>query len=62
MFLYLVDRELGEQGLGLLVRHGGVDNHVVTLLPVDRSRDAVLVSDLQSYWYIYVRSASLTCI
>ena len=44
---HLVDGELGEQSLRLFVGHGRVNDHVVALLPVDRSRDAVLVSDLE---------------
>jgi hypothetical protein len=43
----LDDAELGEQGLGLLVLDGGVDNDVLTGDPVDRGGDAVLVTGLE---------------
>ena len=38
---------LREEGLGLLSGDGGVDDNVFTLLPVDRSCDTVLVTDLE---------------
>jgi len=37
----------GEEGLGLLVVDGGVDDDIVTLLPVDGRRDTVLVTNLE---------------
>ena len=49
MITYLVDSVLREERLGLLVADRGVDDNVVALLPVDRRRDTVLVTDLQSY-------------
>ena len=45
---YLVDGVLGEESLGLLIADGGVNDNVVTLLPVHRGRDAVLVANLES--------------
>ena len=42
-----MDGEIGEERLGLLVGDGRVHDHVVALLPVDRSCNAVLVSDLE---------------
>lgn len=41
--------EFGEEGLGLIVGHGWVDDDILTLLPVDRSGDSVLITDLESY-------------
>lgn len=43
----LDDTELGEEGLGLLVLDGGVDNDVLTGDPVDGGGDAVLVAGLE---------------
>lgn len=37
-----------EEGLGLLVADGGVDNDIVALLPVHWGGDAVLVTELKS--------------
>lgn len=37
-----------EKHLGLLVFHTGVDDDIVTLLPVNRSSDPVLVASLES--------------
>jgi hypothetical protein len=37
-----------EEGLGLLVGDGWVDDNILTLLPVDRGGDAVLFADLES--------------
>ena len=37
-----------EEGLGLLVGDRGVDDDIVTLLPVDGGRDLVLITDLKS--------------
>lgn len=37
---------VGEQLVGLLVGHTRMDDHVVALLPVDGSSNAVLVSEL----------------
>ena len=48
MITYLVDSVLGEESLGLLGGNTGVDDNVVTLLPVDGGGNAVLVTDLQS--------------
>jgi hypothetical protein len=43
----LDNAELGEEGLGLLVLDGGVDDDVLTRDPVDGCGDAVLVAGLQ---------------
>ena len=40
-------RVVREQLRGLVVRHAGVDDHVVALLPVDGRRDPVLVAELE---------------
>lgn len=42
--VWLHDAELGEQGLGLVVGDGGVDDDVVSGDPVDGGGDAVLVT------------------
>lgn len=42
--VWLHDAELREQGLGLVVGDGGVDNNVVSGDPVDGGGDAVLVA------------------
>ena len=39
---------VGEESLRLFVFHASVNDHVLTLLPVDRSCDTVLVSELYS--------------
>ena len=39
---------VGEEGRGLVGGDGGVDDDVVTLLPVDGGGDAVLVAELES--------------
>lgn len=39
----------GEESLRFFIGDGGVDNHVVALLPVDRSGNAILVTNLESY-------------
>lgn len=38
---------IGEQRLGLLVRDGRVNDNIVTLIPVDRGGDLVLVTKLE---------------
>jgi hypothetical protein len=43
----LDNAELGEEGFGLLVLDGGVDDDVLTRDPVDGCGDAVLVAGLQ---------------
>lgn len=40
---------VGEESLRFFIGNGGVDNHVVSLLPVDRSGNAILVTNLESY-------------
>lgn len=42
--VWLHDAELGEEGLGLVVGDGGVDDDVVSGDPVDGGGDAVLVT------------------
>ena len=49
LWTYLVDGEVGEQRLRLLVRHRGVDNDIVALLPVHGGGYTVLVTDLEGY-------------
>jgi hypothetical protein len=44
---YLMDSEIGEQSLRLLVSHRRVNDHVITLLPVDGGCNAVLVPELK---------------
>ena len=44
---YEVLCKLREKFLRLLIRYGRMNDNVVTLLPVDRGRDAVLVTELQ---------------
>jgi len=39
---------LREEVLGLLSADRGVDDDILTLLPIDGGRDAVLVTDLKS--------------
>lgn len=39
--------ETGEERVGLLVRDGGVNDNIVTLVPVDRGGDIVLVTKLE---------------
>ena len=39
---------LGEEVLGLVIADRGVDDDILTLLPVDGGRDAVLVTNLKS--------------
>ena len=48
---YLVGGEFVEQGLGLLVGYSRVDNNIITLVPVSRSGNAVLVTELQRIDY-----------
>jgi hypothetical protein len=43
----LDNAELGEEGLGLLVLDGGMDDDVLTRDPVDGCGDSVLVAGLQ---------------
>lgn len=43
-----VNGVLREEGLGLLVVDGGVDDDIVTILPVNGGSDAVLVTGLKS--------------
>lgn len=38
---------LREEGFGLLIGNGGVDDDIVALFPVDRGSDAVLVTELK---------------
>lgn len=40
---------LGEQGLRLLGGHGRVNNHILAFPPVDRGRDAVLITNLERF-------------
>ncbi|KAA8576395.1 hypothetical protein EYC84_006525 [Monilinia fructicola] len=40
--IWLNNAEVWEKGLGLLVLDTGVNNHIITWNPVDRSSDAVL--------------------
>lgn len=44
-----MDFELGEQRLRLLVRHRGVYDDIVALVPVDGRRDAVFVPNLEGW-------------
>ena len=46
-FSYFVDREFREERLSFLVRHGGMHDHVFSLLPVDGSSNPMLVTDLE---------------
>lgn len=39
--------EFGEESLCLLISNGGVDNDIITLLPVDGSGNLVLITELQ---------------
>lgn len=41
-----------EEGLGLIVADRGVDDDVLTLIPVDRGGDAVLVTKLESWAHV----------
>jgi hypothetical protein len=43
-----VNGVLGEEGFGLVVADGGVDDDIVALLPVDGGGDAVPVTGLES--------------
>lgn len=43
----LMDSEIREQRLRLVVRHRWVNDHVVTLVPVDRSCNTMLVAQLK---------------
>ena len=44
---YLEGLESWEQSFGLIVGHTRMDDHVVSLVPVDRRRHFVLVTNLQ---------------
>lgn len=48
---YLVRGEFGEQGLSLLVGDSRVDDNIISLVPVGRSGNAVLVTELQRIDY-----------
>ena len=41
-----------EEGLGLIVGDGGVDDDVLALVPVDGGGDAVLVTKLESWVHV----------
>ena len=45
-----MDRELGEEGFGLLIADSRMNDDIFTLLPVDRRRDAVLVAWRERRW------------
>jgi hypothetical protein len=48
MVAYFVHSVLREESLRLLVGDTGMHDHVITLLPVDRGRHTVLVTNLES--------------
>ena len=45
--IWLDNSELGEEGLGLVVLHAGVNNDIVTWDPVDWGGDSVLIASLE---------------
>ncbi len=42
-----MDRELWEQRLRFFVRDGRMHDHIISLLPIDRSSNTILVSQLE---------------
>ena len=46
-YSYFMNCELWEQSLCFIVAHARMDDNIVTLIPVDRSGDTVLVAQLK---------------